>query len=829
MNTQRYSLFFSIAIFTISITSFASKPDPRTEAIFASKLDPRTEAIKEKAFKKLQQRQFSIRLAQTATGSINLKPSEQEEVIREVQFIQYDRKTPAITAALISAITVGNVASTEKILQKDNNLAIRAGHVLDIRDRTMTPMPIFPIHSASISKKAGEFIELLHRYNPQCIDQTGEDGNTPLMHALRQDMKEAAETFVALGSNLFKINRKKETALKVAMKSEQIDLAEMIAQKMNVDFEQFKLHYKAFEAISSGEDKAFSRFLKREGFNVNVRDELGTPLLLHALEHGRSGMVQLLIAKGADLCVLDAKGNGVDHYATTKPMQTLLKNLRKKQTPLTAAKTPALDQTPSMPDNDPLSLLKATMPVAERAQISALFLLAQNKLAAVDQLIQDQGGAHFAADTISVDSLRLFLKTAKEAPDLSTEADLFEKQLANLQPGSTTTLMQSAHEKDNQELVDLLHAKYGVPLIAPQAQLLAANQESNSAASDVQETQKHAKQKQLKNQRRKDNKAAREKLAREQEIAAQKLETELENEWLVMSPEENAAHEAYLEREQSIEAFNTSALELFNKSRAEQERQLQKKLEHSASSFVDSLLENVAGEIQHEQYNRGTAALTEFCNAHVDRAYERLDAPPFSEKPEFLQGMQELDEYMKQGSMPKKSNPLSNRHHPLYSYIPYSARINFYRADSNDDFLYTTPQALQRRVQDNLAGRNPFLATRLDIVQSSFPLPPNPNAIIAIPFGYPDRQTSHNLPSLCTFIQNTRPLTQARFKSTLPQQPALLPQRPKERSSAQITHSQPAPESRNQRLVLDHHHQSHAAALAKVPLQEENRGVIVIK
>lgn len=61
--------------------------------------------------------------------------------------------------------------------------------------------------------------------------------------------------------------------------------------------------------------------------NFNIQNDVGTPLLVYAVEHGQVAWLQHLIAQNANLAATDARGNGALHCAVQSKNSSLLKML----------------------------------------------------------------------------------------------------------------------------------------------------------------------------------------------------------------------------------------------------------------------------------------------------------------------------------------------------------------------------------------------------------------------------------------------------------------------------------------------------------------------
>lgn len=181
----------------------------------------------------------------------------------------------ALHAAPVAAAPPGEVASFFRAVQVDNVDAVRAMAGTQVDPNAINPVGGEPALVLAVREGAMRVFGALLAHPGIDLEAQAMNGNTALMMAAFKDNRRAAEALLAKGA---KVNRPGWTALHYAAAGGSEDIARLLLA-----------HQARLDAVSPRESGAY------------------TPLMMAARE-AQPGMVQLLLAAGADPALKNTEG-----------------------------------------------------------------------------------------------------------------------------------------------------------------------------------------------------------------------------------------------------------------------------------------------------------------------------------------------------------------------------------------------------------------------------------------------------------------------------------------------------------------------------------------
>ncbi|XP_019860489.1 PREDICTED: uncharacterized protein LOC105315081, partial [Amphimedon queenslandica] len=185
----------------------------------------------------------------------------------DVNVLDEDNRTP-----LFNAVKSGSVQAVDKLLNR--------GARTDVVD---TKNGSTPLHIAADNAK---IIELLITKGNADVNAVDEDDKTPLFHAVQSDSIEAVDILITNGARTDIVDENGETLLHCASESSKVEMLEF--------------------------------WIKREDFDVNVKDKKNRTPLFNAVENDMISIeaVDILLTNGARADVVDKDGETLLHCAS---------------------------------------------------------------------------------------------------------------------------------------------------------------------------------------------------------------------------------------------------------------------------------------------------------------------------------------------------------------------------------------------------------------------------------------------------------------------------------------------------------------------------------
>jgi ankyrin repeat protein len=134
------------------------------------------------------------------------------------------------------------------------------------------------------------------------LNSSDDFGSTPLHIAVQEKAsQEIIKTIIELGASQSMVNADGKTALRLAVDSDQLRTAELLANSRSDVFATARDGKTPTEAaLSKGADAVRALF---SGTTINSRDSSGNTVLHYAAKQGDASLVSLLISMGADKAV----------------------------------------------------------------------------------------------------------------------------------------------------------------------------------------------------------------------------------------------------------------------------------------------------------------------------------------------------------------------------------------------------------------------------------------------------------------------------------------------------------------------------------------------
>ena len=199
--------------------------------------------------------------------------------------------------------------------------------------------------------RAGDFDEVRRLTNekPQLLEETDEEGNTPLHIAIKNNREEVIELLLAQGVDIHKHNNTGSTPLHLAVKESDLQTVRMLlsqgadmhipddqgffpihiaVENRNVDMIKLLMEYG--ESLSSDSDgiqpihvaiqsknegySEFIKFLLNNGADINAKNHSGETPLHMAVKTGSMERIDFLLDNGADIRAKDNRKNTPLHH-----------------------------------------------------------------------------------------------------------------------------------------------------------------------------------------------------------------------------------------------------------------------------------------------------------------------------------------------------------------------------------------------------------------------------------------------------------------------------------------------------------------------------------
>ena len=217
-------------------------------------------------------------------------------VLLGVLFSQATTSAQTTTPDLIASAKIGEVLSVRELLSR--------GAAVDIVDRRgLTPL--------MWAAAAGNLEVVRHLLDGGAgVNRRGNDGSTALMLASANGFTEIVRALILKGADVTAA-RGAITARQLAIERGHADVAMLLEQAEG-------LGRRLLQGAADGHDMVVRQMLS-SGAPVNMSNERGATALMIASRNGELGMLQALLARGADPSVRDSQGNTVFEWAESSP------------------------------------------------------------------------------------------------------------------------------------------------------------------------------------------------------------------------------------------------------------------------------------------------------------------------------------------------------------------------------------------------------------------------------------------------------------------------------------------------------------------------------
>ena len=217
-------------------------------------------------------------------------------VLLGVLFSQATTSAQTTPPDLIASAKIGEVLSVRELLSR--------GAAVDIVDRRgLTPL--------MWAAAAGNLEVVRHLLDGGAgVNRRGNDGSTALMLASANGFTEIVRALVLKGADVTAA-RGAITARQLAIERGHADVAMLLEEAEG-------LGRRLLQGAAEGHDMVVRQMLS-SGAPVNMSNERGATALMIASRNGELGMLQALLARGADPSVRDSQGNTVFEWAESSP------------------------------------------------------------------------------------------------------------------------------------------------------------------------------------------------------------------------------------------------------------------------------------------------------------------------------------------------------------------------------------------------------------------------------------------------------------------------------------------------------------------------------
>ena len=182
-------------------------------------------------------------------------------------------------------------------------------HRMDIYGRV-------PLHYASIHGHVAMIAGLL-RASPASLNSTDHDSFTPLIHAIVHHHLDCVTELLAHGAQINPTRESDHIPLNLACQYGDIAITKLLLEKGATILSDAEGLYPQHLVARKGGSPDMLLVLQQHGADLDQRDKVyqWTPLF-HAASEGFKDCVQVLIARGADVDIMDEKGLSAMYYAT---------------------------------------------------------------------------------------------------------------------------------------------------------------------------------------------------------------------------------------------------------------------------------------------------------------------------------------------------------------------------------------------------------------------------------------------------------------------------------------------------------------------------------